>query len=302
MKETLIFVNPISGQGRGMAIAGRLERTLAAFGMHPRMVLDKADVAELPGLDKVSAAICVGGDGTLREVAQRLVDFTLGAGLNVVPFPLAIVPMGTANLMALHTGNLWRDQGVESELPRALQRGRIRLVDVGCTPRGIFLLMAGVGPDGQIIHELARQRGGPISVLSYVRPTWNALWSYGFPEVSVAIDGREVLSMQQAIVFIGNAPEYGTGFPLLSHARTDDGLLDVLVLPAETPRDLIRHAMAMMTGEHTRQEGAVYARGRHVQVTSSRPIPVQIDGEAAGFTPLTADLLPVRVPFIVAEP
>ena len=299
MREILIFANPISGLGKGLGIARRLERCFVPLGMRPRVILEKADRATLPALDQIDAAISIGGDGTLRQVAERLVTETQAAGLPVIPFPLAIVPMGTANLMALHTGNTWRDDQLETELPAALRRGRTRLVDVARTQRGIFLIMVGVGVDGSIIHELHRTRTGPITVLNYLRPSLHALCNYDFPEMSVVVDGQTVFPMQSGLVFVGNAKEYGTGFPLLTQARSDDGLLDVLALPVSNRSRLIHLAMAMMTGEHVREEGVVYVRGKHVEVRSQRPVPVQIDGEVAGFSPVTVDLLPVRVPFIV---
>ena len=46
-------------------------------------------------------------------------------------------------------------------------------------------------------------------------------------------------------------------------------------------------------------EGAIYTKGRRVHIESAQPVPIQIDGEAAGHTPLEVDLLPARVPFIV---
>ena len=302
MKQTLIFANPISGLGKGLAMARRLDRCFRRLGMRPQVILDKADRADLPPLDEIESAISIGGDGTLREVAQRLVIEAQTAGLNELPFPMAIVPMGTANLMALHTGNNWRDDRLETDLPAALRRGQTRLVDVARTQRGIFLIMVGVGVDGELIHHLARKRTGPISVLAYLWPAMQTFWGYTFPEISVMVDGRPVFPMQSGLVFVGNAREYGTGFPLLTHAHSDDGLLDVLVLPAKSRRRLLRLVMAMIAGGHEREEGAVYLRGKHVEIRSPHPVAVQIDGEAAGFTPVTVDLLPMQVPFIVPCP
>ncbi|MGA2499824.1 MAG: diacylglycerol kinase family protein [Tepidisphaeraceae bacterium] len=299
MKQILVFANPISGLGMGLGMARRLERCFVRLGMRPRVILEKADGAELPPLSDIQAAISIGGDGTLRQVAERLVEETQAAGLGVLPFPMAIVPMGTANLMALHTGNIWRDECLETELPAALCRGKSRLVDVARTQRGVFLIMVGVGVDGSIIHELHRTRTGPISLLAYLWPAMHAWCNYGFPELAVEVDGEPVFPMQSGLVFVGNAREYGTGFPLLTQARSDDGLLDVLAMPVNNRSHLVRLAMAMMTGEHVREEGVIYVRGKHVAVRSQRPVPVQIDGEVAGFSPVTVDLLPVRVPFIV---
>ena len=76
--------------------------------------------------------------------------------------------------------------------------------------------------------------------------------------------------------------EYGTGFPILTHAKSDDGLLDVCVLPCKSHADVVRLAMLAATGDHLHEEGVIYVQGRSVRIESPQPVPVQIDGDAAG--------------------
>ena len=52
-------------------------------------------------------------------------------------------------------------------------------------------------------------------------------------------------------------------------------------------------------GEHMQTEGAVHVRGKQIDIESSAPVPVQVDGDPGGSTPLHIDLLPIKVPFIV---
>ena len=108
-------------------------------------------------------------------------------------------------------------------------------------------------------------------------------------------------STAPGIVFVGNLPEYGTGFPVLLLARADDGVLDVCALPARSVPDLMVLFLQAAVGEHIRKDGVVYVKGRHVKVTTSsgESVPVQIDGDPGGHTPLQIDLLPIRLPFIV---
>jgi diacylglycerol kinase family enzyme len=62
---------------------------------------------------------------------------------------------------------------------------------------------------------------------------------------------------------------------------------------------LIRLLFLAAVGEHVYSEGVVYQRGRQVRIESPALIPVQVDGDPAGFTPVQIDLLPVQLPFIV---
>jgi diacylglycerol kinase family enzyme len=118
----------------------------------------------------------------------------------------------------------------------------------------------------------------------------------------VQVDGRWVFGPEPGVVFVGNVPEYGTGFPMLPHARPDDGLLDVCAMPCANLPEAVRLFLLAAAGEHLQEEGVVYLKGKHVRVdapTRAAGVPVQIDGDAAGHTPLTVDLLPARLGLIV---
>jgi diacylglycerol kinase family enzyme len=76
-------------------------------------------------------------------------------------------------------------------------------------------------------------------------------------------------------------------------------LLDVCALPCRTPIELAELFLRVMAGEHLGMEGVAYVKGKHVRVESSEPVPVQLDGDEAGHTPIEVDLLPFRLGFIV---
>lgn len=127
----------------------------------------------------------------------------------------------------------------------------------------------------------------------------NALLSYRFHSLRVLADGMEVFSSRPAIAFVGNSPEYGTGFPVLPLADPRDRLLDLCVLPCHSLPELLQWSLSIMTGTHLTAKGVVSLRGRHFVIESSQPVPVQIDGDAAGHTPLAIDLLPTQLSFMV---
>ena len=305
--RVFIFANPIAGRGEGSGIARRLHSRLGAAGYDVHVVLERPDafdVARLGGPEPVVAAIVIGGDGTLRAVAHRLFldrDEGGGADAPVDPPPLLVVPLGTANLMGRHLGLRWHPAALADQVARALARGRVVRIDTGRVNGRLFLLMAGVGFDAHVVHELDRMRRGPIQFASYIAPTMLALGAYAFAPLTATVDGRPVFGPAPAVAFVGNLPEYGTGFPILPHARADDGVLDVCVMPCRSRGDLIRLFLKAAAGEHLRAEGVVYVKGRHVRIDSPEgtSVPVQVDGDPAGHTPAEIDLLPIRLPFIV---
>jgi diacylglycerol kinase (ATP) len=302
-QNLLIFANPIAGRGRGRRIAERLRTRLAADGYQADVFLERPESFDLALLDRPTrAAVVIGGDGTLRAVAHRLFldPFDLAAAA-----PLLIVPLGTANLMGRHLGIQWNDRTLEEQVSATVKQHRVVRLDTARANGRLFLLMTGVGFDAHIVHELARLRRGPIRMSSYVTPTLSALRDYSFPPLRVVVDGQEVFGPEPGIVFVGNLPEYGTGFPVLPRARADDGVLDVCALPCRSRPDLIKLFLQAAVGEHVHAEGVVYVKGRHVRITTSSgvPVPMQVDGDPAGHTPAEIDLLPIRLPFMVpAEP
>ena len=292
-REVLIFANPIAGRGLGAQIAGRLQAALTSRGFVVRMFLQKPQTVPDGELKrKAYAVVVIGGDGTLRAVADRLV------AIGNVP-ALLPVPLGTANLMGRHLGIHWNRVNVETEVAAAIERRQTVDIDAARANDRLFLLMTGVGFDAFIVHELDRLRKGPINYLSYLLPSAQALKDYRFGALRVTLDSNVVFDDGPALAFVGNIREYGTGFPVLPFARADDGLLDLCVLPCRTAEDLARLFMLAAAGEHTRAEGVVYLKGKSMLIESPAPVPVQIDGDPAGHTPVRIDLLPVRVPFIV---
>jgi YegS/Rv2252/BmrU family lipid kinase len=296
-RDVLIFANPIAGRGRGRVIAERLAGRLAAEGFRPTLLLERADQVKRDQLDpEARAAIVIGGDGTVRSVAKCLFYQTEQGQEGP---PLLIVPMGTANLLGRHLGIRWDVKDLVPRVVRAVAEHDVVRLDTACANDELFLLMASVGIDAQVVHELDRVRAGPIDFTSYVLPAALALGAYDYPRLTVAVDGTTVWRDDHAMALVGNVKEYGTGFPLLPHARPDDGLLDVCVLPTRTRNDALRHFLHAAAGEHLQGEGVVYTKGRDVRIESAGQVPVQIDGEAAGHTPVVIKLLTVRVPFIV---
>jgi len=186
---------------------------------------------------------------------------------------------------------------------RALARGEARRLDVGelgtSAGRGTFLLMAGVGFDAHVVAELDRRRAasrGPIGLASYALPAANALATGSFPELTVTADGRRLFGPEPGLIMIANVAEYGTGFPIAPHARSDDGLLDVTCLPCRGPADLAKLALQAAAGWHTGLASA--DRARHVRVTAAGRVPVQRDGDPAGELPLCAEVREAAVPFV----
>jgi len=307
-QKVVIFANPIAGRGRGRVLAERLRGRFEKEGWGASVVFERADLVDEFELAEMTAAVSIGGDGTLRSVVERVTS----GGANEGPGVL-VVPMGTANLMGKHLGISLKDKGLEERAVRAIELRQIVRLDVGRIRsekreassekeelNRLFLLMVGVGIDGEVVHAMDRVRKGPIAISSYLKPGLGAFAEYQYHQLEVEVDGRRVFERGPAVAFVGNIKEYGTGFEILPMAKSDDELLDVCVLPANRPQELINHFLAAAAGEHIHGEGVVYVKGRRVKITSPKPVAVQADGDPAGWTPVEMELMRTRVGFIVS--
>jgi diacylglycerol kinase (ATP) len=241
----------------------------------------------------ISAVITVGGDGTLRDVVDRLF------GRSPDGPPVLPVSMGTANLMGRHLGYRWTPATLGSLVVNTIRRRRIVRLDAGRANGKLFLLMAGVGLDAAVVHELARTRRGPIALASYLMPLAVSFAGYRFPPITVDVDGIRVLDDEPAIAVFGNVREYGTGLPILPRADATDGLLDVCCMPCRDWTGLVELLLALTNQTHPAREGVITLRGKTIGIRSPEKVPVQIDGDSAGFTPLAIETLPARVPFLL---
>ncbi|CAN5602722.1 diacylglycerol kinase family protein [soil metagenome] len=286
MAEVLILSNPKAGRGKSSQTASQLAAVFRAAGYLVRREIDAQN--NLP-----DAAIVIGGDGTLRYAAAQCL-----AAFGDFP-PFVVIPGGTANLMAQHLKLNWDERQLPQQVLAAVQARKIQLLDAAKANDELFLLIAGIGFDAAIVAALDRVRTGPITMWSYVMPALQTIWESSFLPLSVEVDGVPVFGPAPGMVFVGNVKEYGTGFPVLPLARSDDGVLDVCILPCSSHEDLLRLALHVAAGEHPTLEGAKYMKARRVSITAKRKVPVQLDGDSAGMTPVDIKLLPIRVPFIV---
>lgn len=229
----------------------------------------------------------VGGDGTVRACAQAL------AGTQV---PLAIVPRGTANLVATALG-------IPSALGAALAVGfgeHERRIDLAVADGVTFAAMAGIGLDAAVVAAAAAGLKGAAGWLGYAVAGVGRL-AGPRTEFKIRLDGGEPLGRLARCVVVGNVGLLPGGFVLLPQARPDDGLLDVGILAPAGPFGWPRLGWRVLT--RNRNDHAVLERyqARRVEIAAQARLPRQADGELIGAgTTLAVSLAPggllVRVP------
>ena len=229
----------------------------------------------------------VGGDGTVRACAQAL------AGSQV---PLAIVPRGTANLVATALG-------IPAALGAALAVGfgrHERRIDLAVADGVTFAAMAGIGLDAAVVGATADGLKGAAGWLGYAAAGVSRL-AGPRTRFEIRLDGGEPLTRQARCVVVGNVGLLPGGFVLIPEARPDDGVLDVAILAPAGPFGWPRVGWRVLTRSRHDDHALERYRARRVEIATGAPLPRQADGELIGAAgSLTVALAPggllVRVP------
>ncbi len=262
------------GHARGWAIE-------AVQSERPGHATELARAAARAGIEVVIAS---GGDGTVNQAIN---------GIAGTATALAVLPGGTANVWA-------REMHISREPLQALQtaiEGEVRRVDVGRANDRYFLLMAGVGLDGTVIERVSATSKRRLGAASYLIAGVPAAIATHTRQVQLEIDGHRAETPLYWMV-IGNTRSYG-GFRDITHrAQADDGWLDVAIMQRGGLFHLLVDGIRLLRGRHDRSPNVRYLKARGV-VVETAGLPVQVDGEPHGETPMTFEVVPRALAVIV---
>ncbi len=275
--RVLVIYNPAAGQWRKR----RLQTTLAALkGLGCAVHLfatQKAGDAQTRAATLTSedcdVVVAAGGDGTINEVANGLAN---APGL--VP-PLAIIPLGTANVLAQEIGL----RGNPRAVARAIA-GRARMtVHLGEANGRYFVMMAGVGFDAHVVANVdlaLKRRTGKIA---YVVETLVQGLRYGFPSCRVTVDGK---THDACSVVVCNGKHYGGPFVAAPKASLAEPAFEVCLLEKGGYRHVLRYGAALVMGRLSALPDVKILTGRTLRIEGETGLPVQGDGDIIATLPV----------------
>jgi YegS/Rv2252/BmrU family lipid kinase len=240
--------------------------------------------------------VAVGGDGTVNEVVNGLVDADGQA-------ELAIVPRGTGV-------DFVRSFEIPAKLDDALSialAGRTRTIDLGRatyrswsgeTHTRCFANVASAGMSGAIAKRVNESKSR-FAKASYFFATFSVFARWQTGEVRVSVDD-ELRGGRMRDVVVANCRYFGGGMMICPGAEPDDAMLDALLIGDVTKADLALTLPKIYRGTHLPHPKAELLRGTAVSVDARVPLPIQLDGEQPGTTPVRFEIAPgalrLRVP------
>ena len=257
----------------------------------PGNELELARAAARAGCD---VAIVAGGDGTVSRAVNGL------AGTRTA---LGVLPTGTGNLWAKQLGiptytltNPMRLQDAAADL----LKGTVRCIDVGQVNDRYFLCWAGIGLDAQVTKEMEpRPRHTKrLGALPYVIAAILVARDFKGVRTRVSLDGKTTRG-RTLLILASNIRQYGGVLNVAREAKIDDGLLDVFIFKGLGLPYVVRHVLKIITMRHLQDPRVVHRQARHVEVHTEPVVPVQVDGDPVGSTPVTLKVVPSALRVLV---
>jgi diacylglycerol kinase (ATP) len=243
--------------------------------------------------------VAVGGDGTVYEAVNGLLREGPSSDVE-----LAIVPRGTGTdfvrTFAIPTGLEAALAVARDGKTRTIDAGRASYVAWDGTPvESFFSNFGGAGISGAIARRAnssSKAMGGRISFI------WATLAVFaGWKSAHVTVRAGEEERSGPMFEVLATIGEYAAGGMWVTPgAAPDDGLFDVLLIGDVTKADFARTFPKIYRGRHVAHPKIDVLRGARVTIESAEPLPVALDGEQPGTTPVTFEIVPgalrLRVP------
>lgn len=236
---------------------------------------------QIPGLilqhrDLVDCVIVGGGDGSMNAAAGALVETRL---------PLGVLPMGTANDLA-RTLNIPADL---AEASSVIGAGLLHPIDLGTVNGRYFFNVANIGLGVHVTHELSTDMKRRWGIFSYAYSLARAFRSFRPFHANIVCDGRRkrVHSLQIAV---GNGRYYGGGMTIAEEASIDDRMFSLYSIEPISLWKMIRFAPAFRAGRFEHHHPVDIDHGRHIEISTRRPMSVTADGEVVTRTPAVFDM------------
>jgi YegS/Rv2252/BmrU family lipid kinase len=283
----LLIINRQSRTG-----SADLSATIKFLEQHGLSVLERQfdraeEIAEAIRGDckNVDLVIVAGGDGTMNAAVDALVECGL---------PLGILPTGTGNDLA-------RTLGIPTTLVEAaavITGGRRHTIDLGRVNGKHFFNVASIGLSAELTRHHTVERKRRLWLLAYVLSVRDAYRQTRPFRARIVCDGK-TLRVRAIQISIGNGRHYGGGMTIAEDAAIDDGWLDVYCLKPLSFWRLLILFPALRRGRLRRQQSVAVMRGRKVEVTTRRAMPVSTDGEITTRTPARFEVVPRALSVLV---
>src|ERR1700758_5344995 len=303
LQNALLIHNPNAGNG-GHARRRLLDQARHIFAARG---ID-ADLAETTGpghateiaaraaAENRGLVIACGGDGTLNEIVNGL-----AAHQNGHRVPLALLPGGTANILAKELDLPW-------DIPKAAEKlvhGSVKEIPLGlATPlerpekKRYFLSVAGAGPDGMIVYSIDLGLKSRVGILAYWWEGVREVFRYKFPHFRVISGERKI---DASLVIVGRTQNYGGPFKITTEADLFEDRFEILTLSTRSGLRYLSYLPSLWLNKLRGTQGVEFFKSDSLicEPLDSNPIYAQIAGEPLARLPVEFRIIPRALKLLV---
>jgi YegS/Rv2252/BmrU family lipid kinase len=272
MDSILFIINPIAGNGRAKSLISIIKSTMEENKKKYDISITHAPKEAIKiakeGISKGHKIIvAVGGDGTINEVATGIMRG--GKGI------LGIIPGGTGNDLA----RTLKIPENPREALRLILIGNSKKIDTCFVNNNLFLNIASIGLDSEVIKNIWKIRSRINGRISYVIGFIRTLLSYKYKILEIEIDNMH-LNEEVILAAIGNGKYYGGGMKICPSAIIEDGYFNVCVIRRINIVKLFLVFPSIFWGEHIKFKKYVNIyKGKEIKIKGLERLWLNIDGE-----------------------
>lgn len=236
---------------------------------------------------QVDLIVAVGGDGTMHEVVNGLVE-----GHHQTP--LAIYPAGTINDFA----RILQIPRENEEYANMIRRFKVRAVDVGKAGDHYFFNVVAGGLMTDIAYRTTIESKTVLGQLAYFINATLDLPNQLVRFIPAVIESAECTFEDDILLFlVSNTASVGGFACMAPQASYDDGLLDVLIVHKQNLLELLPIIIMMSNGEHVNSDRITYFQTRYLKISSrdQEPVKLDLDGEQIGQLPIEISVVPAAI-------
>jgi diacylglycerol kinase (ATP) len=305
LRNALLIHNPNAGNGgRGRRrVLDEARRILSLGGIEADLQETRAPgeataMAQRAGSEGRQLVIACGGDGTLNEIVNGLANQQNGHRV-----PLALLPGGTANVLAKEIGLPW-------DIPAAahkLVHGEVKEIALGlATPVKepskalYFLSLGGAGPDGMIVYSIDLDLKARLGILAYWWQGAREVFRYKYPHFRV-VTGETKLDV--SLVVVGRTKHYGGPFRITDEADLYADQFEIMGLTTRSGFRYLSYLPTLWAGKLRGTEGVHHWKAKSIvcEPLDSNPVYAQVDGEALARLPVEFKIVPRALKLLVPK-
>jgi YegS/Rv2252/BmrU family lipid kinase len=233
--------------------------------------------------DRCDVVLVCGGDGSLNQAANGVFqsDFP--------QTPLAIWPSGTGNdfVKTLEVPRSFQ------ELKANIERGNFKAVDLPCMEwdgkKRAYLNVTDLGLGGCVAYDMTRSKRRLGSFLTYQWLIVKNLLRFKKRSICFDLDGKKFEARAMNFV-VANAKYFGSGLGISPDSQITDGLLEVIVIGDLNIFEYLYFVPQVRKCKKLSYHKIQYYSAKKISIETEVPMPIDMDGEFVGFTPMVISL------------